>query len=51
MNFIRNFFSTSLSLEDMSAAKTKAQNIIDENAVGTFVLYARNKMPDTRRIP
>jgi len=34
MNFIRSFFTSSVSTEAMSAAKTKAQNIIDENAVG-----------------
>ncbi|KAI0870611.1 thioredoxin-like protein [Hypoxylon argillaceum] len=35
MNFIRQFFS-SPSPETMSAAKTKAQTIIDENAVALF---------------
>ncbi|KAI1329086.1 putative glutaredoxin [Xylariaceae sp. FL0255] len=38
MNFIRQFFtfSSSVSPEAMSAAKTKAQKIIDENAVAVF---------------
>ncbi|KAI8624760.1 putative glutaredoxin [Xylariaceae sp. FL1651] len=36
MNFIRQFFTTSVSPEAMSAAKTKAQKIIDENAVAVF---------------
>ncbi|KAI0117909.1 putative glutaredoxin [Nemania sp. FL0031] len=35
MNFIRRFFS-SPSPEAMSAAKTKAQKIIDDNAVAVF---------------
>ncbi|KAI3325223.1 putative glutaredoxin [Xylariaceae sp. AK1471] len=36
MNFIRKLFTTSVSPEAMSAAKTKAQSIIDENAVAVF---------------
>ncbi|KAI1736627.1 putative glutaredoxin [Xylaria scruposa] len=36
MNFIRKFFSP-VSPEAMSAAKDKAQKIINENAVGTFL--------------
>ncbi|KAI0532007.1 putative glutaredoxin [Xylaria digitata] len=35
MNFLRQIFS-STSPEAMSAAKTKAQSIIDENAVAVF---------------
>jgi hypothetical protein len=34
MNFIRQFFTSPVSPETMSAAKAKAQKIIDENAVG-----------------
>ncbi|KAK5635658.1 hypothetical protein RRF57_011370 [Xylaria bambusicola] len=36
MNFIRKFFRTSTPEEEMSAASTKAQTIIKENAVAVF---------------
>jgi len=36
ISFLRRFFGSSVSPAAMSAAKTKAQGIIDDNAVGTF---------------
>lgn len=40
ISFLRRFFQTSsVAPATMSAAKTKAQQIIDENAVGTFCLF------------
>ncbi len=35
ISFLRRFFASSVNPATMSAAKTKAQKIIDENAVGT----------------
>jgi len=38
--FLRRFFSsTPITAANMSAAKTKAQNIIDENPVGLFLFH------------
>ena len=39
ISFLRRFFASSANTAAMSAAKTKAQGIIDENAVGTFFPY------------
>ena len=39
ISFLRRFFASSANTAAMSAAKTKAQGIIDENAVGTFLPY------------
>lgn len=36
LTFLRRFFSTPVSAEAMSAARTKAQGIIDDNAVAVF---------------
>ena len=37
ISFLRRFFASSVSPAAMSAAKTKAQGIIDENAVGNCI--------------
>jgi hypothetical protein len=36
ISFLRRFFGSSVNPAAMSAAKTKAQGIIDNNAVGTL---------------
>ena len=38
ISFLRRFFASSVNPAAMSAAKTKAQSIIDENAVGRLDL-------------